>query len=57
MDKKTLKQNHDKRPDKPQFVAFGKDINKFVAMAVLVLLLLIVAVVLVIVLAGVLQAE
>ncbi len=53
MDKKDLKKNH----DKPQFVAFGKDVNKFIATAAIVLLLLIVAVVLVIVLASVLQAE
>lgn len=53
MNKKALKKNH----DKPQFVMFGKNVNKFVATAVLSLLLLIVAVVLVIVLACVLQAE
>ena len=53
MDKKALK----KTPDKPQFVMFGRDVNKFAATAVLTVLLLIAAAVLVIVLASVLQAE
>lgn len=53
MDKKALK----KKSEKPQFVAFGRDVNKFVATMVLTVLLLIVAAVLVIVLASVLQAE
>lgn len=57
MKKDSLKTGRKKRNEKPQFVAFGKDINGIVATAAIVILLLIAAIILVVVLASVLQAE
>ena len=57
MDKNSVKKDRRQKANTPQFVLFGRSINKIAAVAVTALLLLIVAVVLVIVLAAVLQAE